>query len=72
MTVPLAIIAAVGIMAFLSGAASGAFLLLIISVHKAGRGPLSKDRGGHRGAIARVILTRTRTAKDRTDADCGP
>ena len=57
----LSVIAVFGIIVFLSGALSGAFILLVISMHKTSRAPLSDTHGEHAGAISRRMLVGTRT-----------
>ena len=52
----LSIIAVFGIVVFLSGAAFGVFILLIISMHRTARAPLSEARDQRAGAISRRLL----------------
>jgi hypothetical protein len=52
----LSVIAIFGIIVFLSGTAFGAFLVLIISMRKTTREPLSEASYGPAGAISRRML----------------
>ena len=56
----LSIIAVFGIIVFLSGAASGVLILLIVSMHRTTRGPLSEARDQRAGAISRRVLVGAR------------
>ena len=60
------VIAVTALVAFLAGTASGAFILLVISIHRTSRGPLSHSQAKRRGAIARRMLTRIRTSSRKT------
>jgi hypothetical protein len=57
----LSVIAIFGIIIFLSGALSGVFILLVISMHKTGRGPLSETHGERPGGISRRMLVSARS-----------
>jgi hypothetical protein len=57
----LSIIAIFGIIVFLSGVAFGAFIVLIISMRKTGRAPLSEASYGSAGGISRRMLIGGRT-----------
>ena len=57
----LSIIAVFGIIVFLSGAASGVFILLIVSMRRTTRAPLSEARVERAGAISRRVLVGART-----------
>jgi hypothetical protein len=57
----LSIIAIFGIIVFLSGAAFGAFIVLIISMRKTTRAPLSEASYGPAGTISRRMLIGGRT-----------
>jgi hypothetical protein len=57
----LSVIAVFGIIVFLSGAAFGAFIVLLISMRKTSRGPLSETSHGPAGAISRRMLVGGRT-----------
>ncbi len=57
----LSIIAVFGIIIFLSGAAFGAFILLVISMRRTTRAPLSEAHGERAGAISRRVLVGART-----------
>ena len=57
----LSVIAVFGIMVFLSGAAFGIFILIVVSMHKTSRAPLSQTHGERRGAISRRMLVGART-----------
>jgi hypothetical protein len=57
----LSVIAIFGIIVFLSGALSGVFIMLVISMHKTSRAPLSETHGERRGAISRRMLVGART-----------
>ena len=57
----LSVIAVFGIMVFLSGAAFGIFILIVVSMHKTSRAPLSETHGERRGAISRRMLVGVRT-----------
>jgi hypothetical protein len=52
----LSVIAIFGIIVFLSGAAFGAFTVLIISMRKTNRAPLSEASYGPAGEISRRML----------------
>jgi hypothetical protein len=56
----LSVIAIFGITVFLSGALSAFFILLVISMHKTSRGPLSESHGDHAGAMSRRMLAGAR------------
>ena len=56
MITALSIIAVFGIIVFLSGAAFGAFIVLIISMRKTSREPLSEATYGPAGTISRRML----------------
>ncbi len=56
----LSIIAVFGIIIFLSGAAFGAFILLVISMRRTTRAPLSEAHGERAGAISRRVLVGAR------------
>ena len=58
----LSIVAIFGIIVFLSGALSGVFILLVISMHKTSRGPLSESHGDRAGAMSRRMLVSARTS----------
>ena len=60
MITALSVIAVFGIIIFLSGAAFGAFILLIISMRRTPRGPLSQVQGERAGGISRRVLTGSR------------
>jgi hypothetical protein len=55
------LIAAITIVVFLGGAAFGMLALVIISIHRTSRGPLSATLGEHPGSISRRLLTGGRT-----------
>ncbi len=57
----LSVIAIFGIIVFLSGAAFGAFILLIISMRRTARAPLSEAHGERGGALSRRVLVGART-----------
>jgi hypothetical protein len=57
----LSVIAIFGIIVFLSGALSGVFILLVISMHKTSHGPLSESHGDRAGAVSRRMLVGVRT-----------
>jgi hypothetical protein len=57
----LSVIAVFGIIVFLSGALSGVFILLVISMHKTSRAPLSETHGERAGATSRRMLVGART-----------
>jgi hypothetical protein len=57
----LSVIAVFGIMVFLSGAAFGVFILIVVSMHKTSRAPLSDTHGERRGTISRRMLVGART-----------
>jgi hypothetical protein len=57
----LSVIAVFGIMVFLSGAAFGAFILIVVSMHRTARAPLSDTHRERAGAISRRVLVGTRT-----------
>jgi hypothetical protein len=61
MITALSIIAVFGIIVFLSGAAFGAFVVLLVSMRKTSRGPLSEAGDGPAGAISRRMLVGGRT-----------
>ena len=58
----LSVIVIFGIIIFLSGALSGVFILLVISLHKTSRGPLSETHGERAGATSRRMLVGARTS----------
>jgi hypothetical protein len=60
MITALSVIAVFGIMVFLSGTAFGIFILLIISMRRTTRAPLSEAQGERAGAISRRVLVGTR------------
>jgi hypothetical protein len=55
-----------GVTVFLAGAVLGAFLLLIVSVHRTGLGRLSQSHGKTPGALARRALTGIRNDETET------
>jgi len=57
----LSVIAVFGIMVFLSGAAFGAFVLLLASMRRTARAPLSEAHRERAGEISRRILVGART-----------
>ena len=59
----LSVIAIFGIMVFLSGAAFGAFILIVASMHKTSRAPLSESHGDRHGAISRRMLVGARAGR---------
>jgi hypothetical protein len=61
MITALSVIAVFGIMVFLSGAAFGVFVLLLVSMRRTTRAPLSEAHGERAGAISRRILVGART-----------
>jgi hypothetical protein len=69
--VPLSVLGVAVIISFLAGVVSGAFAVLVISIHRAGHGFLSRQRNSRRGAIARRILTTIRNDGEpgRTDEE---
>jgi hypothetical protein len=56
MITALSVIAIFGIIVFLSGAAFGAFIVLIISMRKTSEAPLSEASYGPAGTISRRML----------------
>jgi hypothetical protein len=52
----LSVIAIFGIIVFLSGVAFGAFIVLLVSMRKTSRAPLSEASYGPAGAISRRML----------------
>jgi hypothetical protein len=46
---------------FITGAASGALVLFVISIHRTRRASLFEAHGQHRGGMARTLLVTTRT-----------
>ena len=60
MITALSVIAVFGIIIFLSGAAFGVFILLVISLRRTPRVPLSQVQGEHAGGISRRVLTGSR------------
>ena len=60
MSPTISLLAIFAIVFFLGGAAFGALVLCVISIHRAGRAPLS-DIQGQRGVISRKVLVTTRT-----------
>ena len=61
MITALSVIAVFGIMVFLSGAAFGVFVLLLVSMRRTTRAPLSEAHGERGGAISRRVLVGART-----------
>jgi hypothetical protein len=57
----LSFIAIFGIIVFLSGAASGVFVLFVISMHRTARAPLSQAHEERSGEISRRVLVGVRT-----------
>jgi hypothetical protein len=57
----LSVIAVFGIIVFLSGAAFGAFVLLLVSMRRTSRAPLSQAHRERAGVISRRMLVATRT-----------
>jgi hypothetical protein len=62
MVTALSVIAVFGIIVFLSGAAFGIFVLLIVSMRRTARSPLSEAHGQRAGEISRRVLVGTRTS----------
>ena len=60
MITTLSVIAVFGIIIFLSGAAFGAFILLVISLRRTPRVPLSQVGEERAGGISRRVLTGSR------------
>ena len=60
MITALSVIAVFGIIIFLSGAAFGVFILLVISMRRTPRVPLSQVQGERAGGISRRVLTGSR------------
>jgi hypothetical protein len=60
MITTLSVIAVFGIIVFLSGAAFGAFIVLVISLRRTPRGPLSQVRGERAGGLSQRVLTGAR------------
>lgn len=60
MITALSVIAVFGIIVFLSGAAFGAFILLIISMRRTPQGFLSEAHGERSGALSRRVLVGSR------------
>jgi len=60
MITTLSVIAVFGIIIFLSGAAFGIFILLVISLRRTPRMPLSQVREERAGGISRRVLTGSR------------
>ena len=60
MITALSVIAVFGIIIFLSGAAFGVFILLVISLRRTPRVPLSQVHEERAGGIARRVLTGSR------------
>jgi len=56
----ISIISVFGIIVFLSGAACGVFILLIVSMRRTPGGPLSETTGERNGSVSRRVLTATR------------
>jgi hypothetical protein len=56
----LSIIAVFGILIFLSGALFGVFILLIVSMRRTTRAPLSEAHGERAGALSRRMLVGNR------------
>ena len=67
MITALSVIAVFGIIAFLSGTAFGVFILLIISMRRTTRAPLSEAHGERAGAVSRRVLVGTRTGGRETE-----
>ncbi len=63
MITSLSVIAVFGIIIFLSGAASGAFILLVISMRRTPRVPLSQVQEERAGGISRRVLTGSRPGR---------
>ena len=60
MITALSVIAVLGIIVFLSGAAFGVFILLVISLRRTPRAPLSQVQEERAGELARRVLTGSR------------
>jgi hypothetical protein len=60
---PLSIIAVMSIVVLLAGAALGMLVLLIISIHRTSRTPLSGTHDEHAGSISRRVLTGGRVTR---------
>jgi hypothetical protein len=56
----LSVIAVFGIIVFLSGAAFGVFVLLVISLRRTARAPLSEARAERGGSLSRRVLVGAR------------
>jgi hypothetical protein len=56
----LSIVAVFTIVVFLGGAAFGAFMVFVVSIHRTSRAPLSEIDNA-RGALSRQVLTSART-----------
>jgi hypothetical protein len=67
MITALSVIAVFGTIVFLSGAAFGAFIMLIISMRKTTQAPLSEASYGPAGAISRRMLVGGRTGRREID-----
>jgi hypothetical protein len=67
MITALSITAVFGIIVFLSGVAFGAFIVLLISMRKTSRGPLSEATYGPAGSISRRMLIGGRTGGREID-----
>jgi hypothetical protein len=59
----IAFFAVAAIVVFLGGAAFGALVLFVISIHRTSRAPLSSIRNTH-GAVSRCVLTSTRAGRE--------
>ena len=57
----LSVIAVFGIIIFLSGALSGVFVLLLVSMRRTSRAPLSQTHDERSGMISRRMLVGART-----------
>jgi len=57
----LPIIAVLAIVVFLGGAAFGMLVLLVVSIHRTSRAPLSKVHRQRAGSLSRRVLTGVRT-----------
>jgi hypothetical protein len=60
MITALSVIAVFGIIVFLSGVASGIFILFVISLRRTPRVPLSQVQDERAGGISRRVLTGSR------------
>lgn len=66
MTSALSLIALLAIVAFLAGAAFGGLLLIVISIHRTSRVPLSESHCQRAGSVSRRVLAGIRN--DETEA----